>query len=470
MAVKASAHITLHSVVDIEATYRYYLLQSSTLSKPSKPITNPPGSSWDDAEPTYTSGSTNSLYYVDLTVFSNGTFNYSEVSLSTSYEAAKEAYNKAQNAQDSVDNLAIGGRNYIRNSRTMEGWILSNATLMQDDDGFTICDFDIPSATAYSYTIASKPFIQYSTVRDKLVTFSLMVRSDNWSYNSGDKVNVSMFLSDDGETRRWYRDMTIATTEVSSEWTRVSITVTLSDDFFTMGVSTNTDFVIDDDTTFGIRIYNISTDHLQVKQIKLEEGNRATDWTPAPEDIDDTISDTEDSLREDIDNNAANINSARAIIDSINANISMLVTDKNGQSLMTQDGTSWTFNISSIQDTLDKAASNVDSLTNDFSDLSQTVDALNSAVDDLGEYTDYIRFGIDNGKPCIILGETDSNFRVLITNTDIRFMEGNSIPASISNQSLNIEKAVISTELKQGGFVWMARANGNYGLLWKGVE
>ena len=103
MAVKASAQITLNSVVDIEATYRYYLLQSSTLSKPSKPTTNPPDDAWDDSEPTYTSGSTNSLYYVDLTVFSDGNFQYSEVSLSTAYEAAKEAYNKAQNAQDTAD-------------------------------------------------------------------------------------------------------------------------------------------------------------------------------------------------------------------------------------------------------------------------------------------------------------------------------------------------------------------------------
>lgn len=116
MAVKASASITLTSVVDIQATYRYYLLQSSTLSKPSVPTAYPPGGSWTDAEPTYTSGSTKSLYYVDLTVFSNGSFKYGAVSLSTAYEAAKEAYNKAQNAQDAVDNIEIGSRNLIRNS------------------------------------------------------------------------------------------------------------------------------------------------------------------------------------------------------------------------------------------------------------------------------------------------------------------------------------------------------------------
>lgn len=103
MAIKASASITVSSVVDVAAVYRYYLLQSSTLAKPAVPTTNPPGGSWVLAEPAYTSGSTNSLYFTDLTVFSDGTFAYSSVSLSSSYEAAKAAWNKAQTAQSSAD-------------------------------------------------------------------------------------------------------------------------------------------------------------------------------------------------------------------------------------------------------------------------------------------------------------------------------------------------------------------------------
>lgn len=102
MAVKARAEVTLVLAVDVKAVYRYYLLQSSTLSKPAKPTQWPPGGRWVDTEPGYTSGSTNSLYCVDCTVLSDETFIYSEVSLSSSYEAAKEAYNKAQAAQEAV--------------------------------------------------------------------------------------------------------------------------------------------------------------------------------------------------------------------------------------------------------------------------------------------------------------------------------------------------------------------------------
>lgn len=80
---------------DVASTTRYYLLQSSTLAAPSKPTASPPSGSWQTTEPTYTEGSTNSLYTCDQTVFSDGTWSYSSVSLSTSYEAAKAAYNKA---------------------------------------------------------------------------------------------------------------------------------------------------------------------------------------------------------------------------------------------------------------------------------------------------------------------------------------------------------------------------------------
>lgn len=118
MAVKASATVTISCYRDTLSVTRYYKLQSSTASAPSKPTTNPP-SGWTDSEPSYTSGSTNTLYFCDITVFSDGTWSASTVSKSSSYEAAKEAYNKAQNAQNSVDNLEIGGRNLIRNSTTM---------------------------------------------------------------------------------------------------------------------------------------------------------------------------------------------------------------------------------------------------------------------------------------------------------------------------------------------------------------
>ena len=104
MAIKASATITLFDVVDIDSTTWYYLLQSSTASPPAKPTTATPSSSWKTTEPSYTAGSTNTLYTVMKTTYSDGTFEYSAVSKSSSYEAAKAAYNKATAAAKTATN------------------------------------------------------------------------------------------------------------------------------------------------------------------------------------------------------------------------------------------------------------------------------------------------------------------------------------------------------------------------------
>lgn len=91
------------------------------------------------------------------------------------------------------------------------------------------------------------------------------------------------------------------------------------------------------------------------------------------------------------------------------------------------------------------------------------------SLGDLGLIGEYVKIGTYEGEPCIELGELDSDFKLVITNTRIMFMEGTSVPAYISNQSLFIKKAVIEEELQQGGFIWKARSNGNLGLVWKGV-
>lgn len=139
MAVKARAEITLTSIRDVQSVTRYYLLQSSTSAAPAKPTTNPPGGSWATSEPTYTSGSTNSLYFTDCTVFSDGTFVYSDVSLSSSYEAAKVAYNKAAGAEDvaTAAQETANGKNtvYYQASAPSGGTYKVNDIWFETDNG-----------------------------------------------------------------------------------------------------------------------------------------------------------------------------------------------------------------------------------------------------------------------------------------------------------------------------------------------
>lgn len=97
--------ITLSRIVDVASTTYFYLLMPSAAAVPAKPTTNPPPtyetegySGWTDTEPGYTSGDTRSLYVTIRTIYGDGSFEYSAPSLSSSYEAAKQAYNRAQSA------------------------------------------------------------------------------------------------------------------------------------------------------------------------------------------------------------------------------------------------------------------------------------------------------------------------------------------------------------------------------------
>ena len=117
MAVLARATITLAQTIDIESVTWYYKLQASTASAPAKPTTEVP-SGWSTSEPSYTEGSTNSLYVVEKTTYSNGTFEYSDVSLSSSYEAAKTAYNKSVQAKNTADAALADAVEYVIGTQT----------------------------------------------------------------------------------------------------------------------------------------------------------------------------------------------------------------------------------------------------------------------------------------------------------------------------------------------------------------
>ena len=148
--------------------------------------------------------------------------------------------------------------------------------------------------------------------------------------------------------------------------------------------------------------------------------------------------------------------------------IKALVTGPNGSSLMTQTNKGWTFDMSSIERTLNEAT---DDITNLNSDLSATNDILNSTkklLDDVTKKTAYINFATDDsGNPCIELGKQDNPFKLRITNTSIDFMQGSQKIAYLTNHQLYIESSVITDSIligQNGTFIWKKRANNHLGL------
>lgn len=132
--------------------------------------------------------------------------------------------------------------------------------------------------------------------------------------------------------------------------------------------------------------------------------------------------------------------------------IQMVITGPDGQSAMTQTDKGWTFDISSI---------------------TNSINELESELARSGVKTDWVEVTTYNGKPCIELGESENGFRLRITNSEIQFVNGVNIPAYIASNEddvskLMIEKAEVKGELQIGDFIWQKRSNGNVGLMWIG--
>ena len=88
--------------VSVISIVRYYMMKTSSQeTPPDKPTTNPPSDSWSNIEPGYNPDGY--LYFVDLTTFSDGSFSYSDVSLSSTYSAVKDAEKKADEAKAKAD-------------------------------------------------------------------------------------------------------------------------------------------------------------------------------------------------------------------------------------------------------------------------------------------------------------------------------------------------------------------------------
>lgn len=183
------------------------------------------------------------------------------------------------------------------------------------------------------------------------------------------------------------------------------------------------------------------------------------------------ISSTVSSVQDQASNNEQRIISSESTIEQLSNSISHFVTDADGQSLMTQTSTGWTFNISSVQDQIDKATSNISDLQINLGQTSDILDQTNSLLNDVTKKTAYINMATDDsGAPCIELGKQGNPFKLRITNTSIDFMQDNMRIAYITNRQLYIEKSVVTDEMKVGstsGFIWKKRSNGNMGLRWE---
>jgi phage minor structural protein len=113
-------------------------------------------------------------------------------------------------------------------------------------------------------------------------------------------------------------------------------------------------FTLDGSYRLGFQIYNhafteVFEDKVEVRELKLEKGNKATDWTPAPEDVNALI-----------ESNSSRISDAETRITQTESSISLKA---NASTVYTKSETDTKVNAKANQSSLNTTNSNVSSLT-----------------------------------------------------------------------------------------------------------
>lgn len=355
-----------------------------------------------------------------------------------------------------VDAIIIGGRNLLIGSATGEGWI-GHDSFYEDAHEFTKDNSGTSENFIYCNNLftleAGKEYtLSFKAKHNGYVTgLDLYILPEGWA-TTGIAYQANL-----GVPETEYKEYKLTFTPSSAATSLKSCQLRIDNNGTTASGTTAT---------------------LYIKEIKLEKGVKATDWGPAPEDVDskflnyNTKEETESEMSTMADNITSTVsqstddkvaglkNEAMSKIQQLADNLSMLVKGENGSSLMEQTEDGWSFN---------------------FGKTTKEIEDIKNA---LAENAEYIKFTAIEGEPCIELGvsQTDADgevgegkYKVLITNTRIIFKEGSAIPTYISNETLVSEKVEVTQELHHtnpevtGSFMWKLRQNGNLGLSWKGV-
>ena len=218
-----------------------------------------------------------------------------------------------QDITTAVDNIEIGGRNLQLGSKDWN----SNAFYSSHDGVITGEELNVPNGS----TKVETHFI--SVAIDEVYTVSFEVKSET-DISGGNTILVEFFNS--ANTRVSYLWVPA---NITTEWQRISYTFKI----------TNSSVV---NIRIGLRSSNASPYTNTYKLLKIEKGNKATDWTPAPEDANYNISQLNTkytALSQSLDSISATVTSQATVIatkadnstvTSIQSNLTKLTADLNG--------------------------------------------------------------------------------------------------------------------------------------------
>ena len=343
------------------------------------------------------------------------------------------------------EGIVVGGRNYVLNSSGLEQKGLFENFETIDTDGY--CKHTIASKNNYVSVNMNSGFLL--KCRDykvgSTVVFSYDIMYTEWNFPEGTNRREFYFgqryagikdssLDTTGQWRSitWHRLPEIGITPGCelNKWYHVEKIITIPEQAGD-GVATNEG---------AIQFYNSNAEveasvTLKLRNVKIEYGNKATDWTPAPEDIDNTI--------KDVNNDMNDINdSLNGRLDNIDTTINDFKDDYKTfyETEFKQSNNDFLFKFTEVWEKI-----------TDVEDVSNT---------NYRELVKYIHF-VDGS---IVLGEEESPFKLQITNERISFLQEDAEVAYINNNKLFINDAQFVNSLKIGNWEYIIEQDGGLSL------
>lgn len=182
----------------------------------------------------------------------------------------------------------------------------------------------------------------------------------------------------------------------------------------------------------------------RIRNIKLEKGNKATDWTPAPEDVDNDLATTNNNVSNLIHTTTDLSAQLNVTKQSIQSNVSEISQIQNNIATMKKETST------SIEQT-NKSISAVISSTNI---LQEKVNGSNETIKNINT-----NFGFD--AEGMTIGKSDSPFKTKISNERFSFTENGNEVAYFANKKMYITDGQFTNSMRVGDFAFVPRANGS---------
>lgn len=348
-----------------------------------------------------------------------------------------------------VDNLQIGGRNLLRNSSSFTDWNNSGGWKITKDDSHSTISCSTSNSTSLNlYSMYSKK-VNMNLLLNQNFTLSFDLKVDDWSkWDIPSPVILEYYNANNA--RIYYHDTYLSDSFVkikgdkkNGEW--VKVVLTKKGDLSNMNIGVD-NVTLNDVKFFGVRFALFKNGSIHIRKPKLEIGTISTDWTPAPEDIDDAINEERTTRQSAIETKANEITSKVSETYVSNSALNHYKEEVSTQFSQTKSDFTWSIN-RSVTDAKNEMNGQISSVNGRLDGLKQTADNVNS----------YMSFDND----ALTLGKSDSAFKTKITNQEWSIQKNGAKVTYINDQTMYITDGQFTQSLKVGAFGFVPRANGS---------